>query len=243
MPHGFDGQGPEHSSARMERFLQLMDDDPYDEVFHIQGGKQIIAKSNMQIINVTNPANFFHALRRQLHRDFRKPLIVMSPKQLLRHKLVKSNISEFTEDERFHRTYPETYPEEIDDQFNIERLIFCSGQVYFALLDYRRKHNIKNVAICRVEQIAPFPNYQIGDLINNYPNAEIMWTQEEHRNAGPWRYVRSRINVLLKKLGRPNCLYSGRKVSGSTAAGLKRTHELELGIFLKETFDLNYKSD
>jgi len=243
LPHGFDGQGPEHSSARVERFLQLMDDDPYDESYHIEGGKHIVQKSNMQICNITNPANFFHVLRRQLHRDFRKPLIVLTPKQLLRHKLVKSNLSEFCDKQRFHRTYAESYPEQIDEPNNIKRIIFCSGQVYFALIDYRQKNNIKNVAICRVEQVAPFPNYQVTDLINNYPNANVMWTQEEHRNAGSWRYVRSRINVILTKLGKPNCLYSGRKVSGSTATGFKRQHDAELAEFLRDAFDLTFRSE
>ena len=144
----------------------------------------------MQICNVTNSANFFHLMRRQLHREFRKPLIVMSPKQLLRHKLVRSNLSEFTENKRFIKTYPEAYPEEVNEASNIERIILCSGQVYFSLLDYRRKNNIKNMVILRVEQIAPFPMYQVEQLINIYQNAEVMWTQEEHRNAGAWRYVR-----------------------------------------------------
>lgn len=241
LPHGMDGMGPEHSSARLERFLDLMDDDPYDPAYHLEGGKYIVKKSNMQVVNITSPANFFHLLRRQLHRDFRKPLIVMSPKQLLRHKLVKSNISEFCTKQRFHRTYAEMHPEEINEPNNIERMIVCSGQVYFALLDYRQKNNIKNVAIIRTELIAPFPNFQIRDHIKKYPNAEVMWVQEEHRNAGAWRYVRSRINVILDKLGRENCLYAGRKVSGSTATGFKREHDIQLGKFLKDAFDMKFK--
>lgn len=237
LPHGYDGAGPEHSSSRLERFLQLMDDDPHSRI-HDEGDEGALKsayRANMTVINVTTPANFFHALRRQLHRNFRKPLIVMSPKKLLRHKLVKSNIEEF-EFNRFKKTWPEAYPEKLVAPEKIRRIINCSGQVYFDLLEHREKNNIKDVVIHRIEQVAPFPYVSCKRVWDDYPNADIVWAQEEHRNQGAWTYMKSRMQYLLAERG-TTLKYRGRAISGSTAVGSLGRHKQELEQLVTEAFD------
>ena len=209
LPHGFEGQGPEHSSARLERYLQLC------------------AEDNMQVVNITTPANYFHALRRQMRRNFRKPLIVMSPKSLLRHKLVISNLGEMGPDTRFRRVLPESDNLTLDK--NIRRVIVCSGKIYYDLLQARRDSKIDDVAIIRVEQLYPWPRTSLYQQLNRYPNAEVIWTQEEPANMGSWFFVYPRLLSMFDKLDGVNKrpVFVGRKAAASPATGYAKVHKLE----------------
>lgn len=233
LPHGYDGQGPEHSSARLERYLQLCDEEEsiipnYDETQH--------PKVNWSVVNPTTSSNYFHVLRRQLRRDFRKPLISMAPKRLLRLKDACTNIEDFGEGLRFRRVYPEVEPEKLVAPEKVRRVVFCSGQVYYDLLNARRSMGVKDVAIVRVEELHPFPYLRIEPVIKEYPNAEVHWTQEEHRNSGPWNYVQNRFNNLCEKLGRPQIKYHGRNTNSAASVGYFKVHEEQLNALLKETF-------
>ncbi|HYZ20512.1 MAG TPA: 2-oxoglutarate dehydrogenase E1 component, partial [Rhodopila sp.] len=209
LPHGYEGQGPEHSSARIERYLQLC------------------AERNMWLCNITTPANYFHALRRQLHRNFRKPLIVFEPKSLLRHKLAVSPLSDFAEGTRFRYVIPEI--DEIGPPEEIRRVVLCSGKVYYDLLAERRSHNMKDVAIIRLEQYYPFPENTLMRILAPYVNADFVWCQEEPENMGAWNFVDRRIEKVLARLdtkvNRP--IYVGREAAASPATGLARTHMAE----------------
>ena len=209
LPHGFEGQGPEHSSARLERYLQLC------------------AEDNMQVVNITTPANYFHALRRQMRRNFRKPLIVMSPKSLLRHKLVISNLGEMGPRTKFHRVLPEVDNLTLDK--NVRRVILCSGKIYYDLLQARRDAEIDDVAIVRVEQLYPWPRTSLSQQLNRYPNAEVIWTQEEPANMGSWFFVYPRLLSLFEELGTKNKLpvFVGRKAAASPATGFAKVHKQE----------------
>ena len=206
LPHGYEGQGPEHSSARIERYLQMC------------------AERNMWVCNVTTPANYFHMLRRQLHRNFRKPLVIFTPKSLLRHKMAVSPLAEMAEGTRFQYILPETDPIAPPDQ--IKRVVICSGKVYYDLLQERRAKAIQDVAIIRMEQFFPFPENTLGRVLAPYANAEIVWCQEEPENMGGWHFVDRRIEKVLRRLGnkaeRP--IYVGREEAASPATGLARTH-------------------
>jgi 2-oxoglutarate dehydrogenase E1 component len=206
LPHGYEGQGPEHSSARIERYLQLC------------------AERNMWVCNLTTPANYFHALRRQLHRNFRKPLIVFTPKSLLRHKLAVSPVSDMTEGSRFQFVIPEI--DDIAPAEQVRRVIICSGKVYYDLLQERRAKDIKDIAIIRLEQIHPFPETTLGRVLKPYINADVVWCQEEPENMGAWNFVDRRIERVLHRLEmksyRP--VYVGREAAASPATGLARTH-------------------
>lgn len=206
LPHGYEGQGPEHSSARIERYLQLC------------------AERNMYVCNLTTPANYFHALRRQLHRNFRKPLIVFEPKSLLRHKLAVSPLADFAEGTRFQYVIPETDDLLPPDQ--IRRVAICTGKVYYDLLAERRLKDIKDVAIIRLEQMYPFPEITLGRTLAPYLNADVVWCQEEPENMGAWSFVDRRIEKVLSRLDmkvrRP--VYVGRDAAASPATGLARTH-------------------
>ena len=201
LPHGYEGQGPEHSSARLERFLQLC------------------AENNTQVVVPSNPAQMFHMLRRQMLQSFRKPLIVMTPKSLLRHRLSTSPLSELTEG-FVHKIVPET--EELDPAA-VRRLVFCSGKVYYDLLEERRKEDIKDVALIRIEQLYPFPAEHYANLIDHYAAArEIVWCQEEPQNQGAWYQIRHR---LQEPLGPDHELfYSGRGGAAAPAAGYYKLH-------------------
>ena len=235
LPHGYQGQGPEHSSCRIERFLTCSDEDPDvipPNLNTLEGQTRQVQLNNWQVINPTTPANYFHALRRQQHRDFRKPLIVVSTKALLRHKLAVSSISEFETGSRFRRTYGEMFPEEILPESDVRRLVLCSGKIYYELLEQRRASNTDkkaDVAIVRIEQISPFPFDQVANYAKQYPNAEVVWCQEEPKNMGPWYYVRDRIltatRVLNQKEQRPG--YVGRRTMASTAEGYGAVHDAE----------------
>ncbi|KAL0903431.1 hypothetical protein M5K25_027810 [Dendrobium thyrsiflorum] len=239
LPHGYDGQGPEHSSARLERFLQMSDDNPYIIPEMEPTLRKQIQECNLQIVNVTTPANYFHVLRRQLHRDFRKPLIVMSPKSLLRHKDCKSNLSEFDDvaghpgfdkqGTRFKRLIKDQNDHK-DLEDGISRLVLCSGKVYYELDDERKKRDRKDIAICRVEQLCPFPYDLVQRELKRYPDAEVVWCQEEPMNMGAYHYIAPRLCTSLRSLGRgtmEDIKYVGRAPSASTATGFFSVHEKE----------------
>ncbi len=228
LPHGYEGQGPEHSSARLERYLQLC------------------AEDNLQVANCTTPANYFHVLRRQLNRDFRKPLILMTPKSLLRHKKAVSGLEEMGPETCFHRLLwddaeapgvPKTEIRLAEDN-DIRRVVLCSGKVYYDLLEDREKKGVNDVYLLRVEQLYPFPAKALVDELSRFPNAEIVWCQEEPKNMGPWGFVQPYLEWVMEQIGReygrPG--YIGRPASASTATGLMRTHLAQLKSFLDEAF-------
>jgi 2-oxoglutarate dehydrogenase E1 component len=227
LPHGYEGQGPEHSSARLERFLQLC------------------AEENMQVVNVTTPANYFHLLRRQIHRPFRKPLIVMAPKSLLRHKRAVSNLSDMIPGTTFHRVMVDGAEAgcevggvtlKPDDQ--IRRVIMCSGKVYFDLVEERAKRGADDVYLMRLEQLYPWPMQSIRKELGRFKQADIIWCQEEPKNQGAWTFVDPWLELTLEKLGTKSkrARYVGRPASASTAAGLMSRHLKELQTFLNEAF-------
>jgi 2-oxoglutarate dehydrogenase E1 component len=232
LPHGYEGQGPEHSSARLERFLQMCDDD--EDVFpepDVLGKQSRIQLANWQIVNVTTPANYFHVLRRQVWRDFRKPMVVMSPKSLLRHKLVKSDIDDFLPGSRFKRLLPDT-GDGLAAPDKVRKLVLCTGKVYYDLLAARTTKGLDDVAIARVEQISPFPFDLVQEEVKKYPNAEVVWCQEEPKNAGAWQYARPRIVTAARDVRDVQPLYAGRKPSASTATGYGSWHTREMNDFL-----------
>ena len=209
LPHGYEGQGPEHSSARLERYLQLS------------------AEDNWQVVNPTTPANYFHALRRQMRRTFRKPLVVMTPKSLLRHKDCVSTLADFGPGSSFRRILTET--DQLVDGAKVRRVVLCSGKVYFDLVAERRKRKIDDIAILRIEQLYPFPFTRLGGRLAQYPNADVVWCQEEPENMGAWHFVDRRIERALASIEtrakRP--LYIGRAEAASPATGSARTHVKE----------------
>ena len=233
LPHGYEGQGPEHSSARLERYLQLS------------------AQDNWQVCYPTTPANYFHVLRRQIVRPFRKPLILMTPKSLLRHKRCVSFLSDFAPDTSFHRVFrdqaecvPGATTVQLAPDHEIKRVILCSGKVYFDLMEAREKVNEPHIQMLRLEQLYPFPEGPLGQELERFPNAEIVWVQEEPRNQGAWFYVRQRIEYLMEKLGRNvRPRYIGRPEYASTAAGLMSQHTAELQYIMDEAmrFDLKIR--
>jgi len=201
LPHGYEGQGPEHSSARLERFLQLC------------------AENNMQVCVPSTPAQMFHMLRRQMLRSFRKPLIVMTPKSLLRHKLSVSAITDLAQG-RFMNVI-----DEIDDlqAGQVRRVVFCSGRVYFDLLEARRADEARDVALVRIEQLYPFPTEEYATILRRYPNAvDVVWCQEEPQNQGAWYQIRHRLQEALG--ARQELLYSGRAPSAAPATGIPQLH-------------------
>ncbi|PAV17318.1 2-oxoglutarate dehydrogenase complex E1 component mitochondrial precursor [Pyrrhoderma noxium] len=237
LPHGYDGQGPEHSSGRIERFLQLCDDHP-----HVYPTPQKIERQhqdcNMQIVYPTTPANYYHVLRRQIHRDFRKPLVVFFSKSLLRHPKARSDLHEMVGDTHFERYIPESSTELVEPE-QIRRHILCTGQVYYNLLQEREEKGIKDVAISRLEQISPFPYDLLTPHLDKYPNADILWCQEEPLNNGAWTYVGPRIltaaNETVHHKGKYP-LYAGRNPTSSVATGSKALHYKEIEQFLAAAF-------
>jgi len=238
LPHGYDGQGPEHSSGRIERFLQLCDDNP-----HVYPSEESLQRqhqdSNMQITYTTTPANYFHVLRRQINRDFRKPLINFFSKSLLRHPQARSTLEEMIGDTHFQRYIPDSHPEGLVAPEDIRRHIICSGQVYYTILKHREEQGIKDVAISRVEQVSPFPYDLITPHLDKYPNAELIWCQEEPLNNGSWTYVAPRLTTATNETqhhkGR-DAIYAGRAPSSSVATGSKKQHMREIEEFLETAF-------
>jgi 2-oxoglutarate dehydrogenase E1 component len=203
LPHGYEGQGPEHSSARPERFLQLC------------------AENNMQVCIPSTPGQMFHMLRRQMLRSLRKPLIVMTPKSLLRHELSVSSLAELTGG-RFQRII-----DEVDDvpPADVRRVVFCSGKVYFDLLRARRAQTAHNVALVRIEQLYPFPVEEYQQIMARYAQAsELVWCQEEPQNQGAWYQIRHRLQELA---GNKPVYYAGRAPASAPATGLAKLHETE----------------
>ncbi|MBU1176490.1 MAG: 2-oxoglutarate dehydrogenase E1 component, partial [Alphaproteobacteria bacterium] len=228
LPHGYEGQGPEHSSARLERYLQLC------------------AEDNLQVANCTTPANYFHILRRQVKRDFRKPLILMTPKSLLRHKRATSTLAEMAAESVFHRLLwddaeapgPAKTAIDLVDDRDIRRVVLCTGKVYYDLLEDREKRGVNDVYLLRVEQLYPFPAKALVDELSRFANADIVWCQEEPRNMGAWAFVQPYLEWVMEQIGRVGGRpgYAGRPASASTATGLMRTHLAQLQAFLDEAF-------
>jgi 2-oxoglutarate dehydrogenase E1 component len=226
LPHGYEGQGPEHSSARLERYLQLC------------------AEDNLQVANCTTPANYFHILRRQMLREFRKPLVMMTPKSLLRHKKAVSKLSDMAEGSSFHRVLwddaerggPTTIRLQPDDR--IRRVVLCSGKVYYDLLDEREKLGVDDVYLLRLEQFYPWPMKSLSVELARFKTAELVWCQEEPKNMGGWTFVDPWLELTLAKLkvSATRARYVGRPASASTAAGLMSRHMRELATFLAAAF-------
>ncbi|RAO65707.1 uncharacterized protein BHQ10_001719 [Talaromyces amestolkiae] len=243
LPHGYDGQGPEHSSGRMERWLQLSNEEPrvFPSPDKLDRQHQ---DCNMQIVCMTSPSNLFHILRRQINRQFRKPLIIFFSKSLLRHPIARSDIEEFTGESHFQWIIPDSaHGTTIDEPEKIERVIMCSGQVYAALTKHREANGIRNTAITRVEQLNPFPWAQLKENLDSYPNAkDIVWAQEEPLNAGAWSFVQPRIETLLNATehhNRRHVMYAGRAPSASVATGLKASHVKEEQDLLEHAFSVH----
>ncbi len=214
LPHGYEGQGPEHSSARLERFLQLC------------------AGENIQVVNCTTPSNYFHVLRRQMHREFRKPLIIMTPKSLLRHKRCVSSLSEFTSKSSFHRVLEDDgYKKEkkliqLLENKKIKKVVMCSGKIYYDLIEAREKSKNKDIVFVRIEQLYPFPVKTLANILKRYTKAKFIWCQEEPKNMGAWNTVRNYIDRTLEMINLKdiNLKYVGRKASSSTATGNANKH-------------------
>ncbi|TVY40350.1 2-oxoglutarate dehydrogenase, mitochondrial [Lachnellula occidentalis] len=242
LPHGYDGQGPEHSSGRMERFLMLCNDNSSEYPTPEQLERQH-QDCNMQIACMTTPANLFHILRRQMNRQFRKPLIIFFSKSLLRHPVARSPIEDFTGDSQFQWIIPDQeHGKAIAEKEQIDRVILCSGQVYAALIKHRAEKDLKNVAITRVEQIFPFPWQQLKENLDSYPNAKtIVWCQEEPANAGAWVFTQPRIETLLNNTehhDHKHVMFAARGASGSVATGLKNVHMKEEAELLERAFSI-----
>jgi 2-oxoglutarate dehydrogenase E1 component len=211
-----EGQGPEHSSARLERYLQLC------------------AEDNMQVVNCTTPANYFHVLRRQMRRKFRKPLIIMTPKSLLRHKLAVSKLDEMGPGTSFHRVlWDDVKPA---DDAKVRRVVLCSGKVYYDLFEERQKRGAGDVCILRLEQLYPFPHAALVEELKRFPNADVVWCQEEPKNMGAWSFVAPRLEEVLVELGakvaRP--IYTGRPEAASPATGSYHRHNMEQEALVDE---------
>ncbi|XP_045493691.1 2-oxoglutarate dehydrogenase, mitochondrial isoform X3 [Colias croceus] len=232
-PHGMEGMGPEHSSARLERFLQMSSDDPdYMPPESPDYEVRQLHDCNWIVANCSTPASLFHILRRQIALPFRKPLILMTPKSLLRHPECKSSFDEMAEGTAFRRVLPEEGPAS-ENPDKVRKVAFCSGRVYYDLLKERRDRGLeKDIAIVRLEQISPFPYDQLKSEIAKYPNAQLVWSQEEHKNMGSWSYVEPRFRTLLR--GQRQLSYNGRATAASPATGSKAAHNKELKNLLDE---------
>jgi 2-oxoglutarate dehydrogenase E1 component len=216
LPHGYEGQGPEHSSARIERYLQLC------------------AEDNIQVCNLTSAANYFHALRRQIRRNFRKPLVIFTPKSLLRAREVMSRLDEMETGTSFHRVIGDSEVTVVDD--DVRRVVLCTGKVYFDLVKARATNGDSRVAVVRIEQLYPFPFTALAAVLQRYRNAEVLWCQEEPQNMGAWNFVDRRIEQVLAGLDvaakRPR--FTGRAEAASPATGLHKRHVEEQGQLVAE---------
>ncbi|MCO6184892.1 2-oxoglutarate dehydrogenase E1 component [Rhizobium sp. L1K21] len=224
LPHGFEGQGPEHSSARLERFLQLC------------------AEDNMQVANCTTPANYFHILRRQVKRDFRKPLILMTPKSLLRHKRAVSTLAEMAGESSFHRLLWDDAemvkdgPIKLQKDSKIRRVVMCSGKVYYDLLEERENRGIDDIYLLRVEQLYPFPAKALINELSRFRGAEMVWCQEEPKNMGAWSFIDPYLEWVLAHIDAKyqRVRYTGRPAAASPATGLMSKHKAQLDAFLED---------
>jgi 2-oxoglutarate dehydrogenase E1 component len=225
LPHGYEGQGPEHSSARLERYLQLC------------------AEDNIQVANCTTPANYYHMLRRQMHRPFRKPLIVMTPKSLLRHKMAVSQTDEFLGDSHFKRILSDPTPPADAD---IRRLVLCSGKLAYDLIEARDAAGDTDTAIIRLEQLYPFPGEPLTLRLNRMVNLEeVVWAQEESKNNGAWSFVEPFIEECLTKanVAPARARYAGRKASASPATGLAKRHQAEQAALIADALGHNVRGE
>ena len=223
LPHGYEGQGPEHSSARLERFLQNS------------------AQDNWIVANCSTPSNYFHALRRQMHRTFRKPLILMTPKSLLRHPMCVSDASDFLDGSTFHRVLWDDAQRGhsklvLRPDAEIKRVVLCSGKVYFDLLAERDARGQDDTYLMRVEQLYPVPTLSLTAELSRFKDAEWVWCQEEPKNQGAWSFIEPEIEILLTKIGAKNIrpCYAGRSASASPATGLASRHKAEQETLVKE---------
>ena len=230
LPHGYEGQGPEHSSARLERFLQMCGQD------------------NWIVANCTTPANYFHILRRQIHRDFRKPLILMTPKSLLRHKLAVSKTEEFTTGSSFHRImwddaqHGNSDTELVADD-KIRRVVMCSGKVYYDLLEERDARGIDDIYLMRFEQFYPFPAQSAVKELGRFKKAEMIWCQEEPRNQGGWTFIEPNLEWVLGRIKAKHVrpVYVGRATSASPATGLASNHKAQQAALVDEALTIKGK--
>ena len=216
LPHGYEGQGPEHSSARLERYLQLC------------------AEDNIQVVNCTTPANYFHVLRRQMHRNFRKPLIIMTPKSLLRHKRAVSKLADMGPGSSFHRVmYCDELP---SDPKDAKQVVLCSGKIYYDLFEEREKRRLRDVHLLRLEQIYPFPADALATELEPYRHCHIVWCQEEPRNMGAWPFVAEFIREVAAEAGveDPRLRYAGRASAGSPATGQAKRHQVEQAALIDD---------
>jgi len=232
LPHGFEGQGPEHSSGRLERFLQSS------------------AEDNWIVANCTTPSNYFHILRRQMHRSFRKPLILMTPKSLLRHKLAVSTIEDFEPGSSFHRVLWDdaqkgnSTTELVPDE-KIRRVVICSGKVYFDLLEKRDSEGITDIYLMRLEQFYPFPAMSMSKELSRFKDAEVIWCQEEPKNQGGWTFVEPNLEWILGRIGsvtkRPT--YAGRAAAASPATGLASQHKLQQQALVTDALGIEIEGE
>ncbi|MEM8979750.1 MAG: 2-oxoglutarate dehydrogenase E1 component [Pseudomonadota bacterium] len=227
LPHGFEGQGPEHSSARLERFLQMCGQD------------------NWIVANCTTPANYFHLLRRQIHRDFRKPLVIMTPKSILRHKMAVSESEDFTTGSSFHRVlWDDAEHGNSDTQLvedaKVKRVVMCSGKVYYDLLEERDARGIDDIYLMRIEQYYPFPALSLVKELERFANAEMVWCQEEPKNQGAWSFIEPNIEWVLSRIkakhSRPS--YAGRPASASPATGLASQHKAQQAALVDDALTI-----
>jgi 2-oxoglutarate dehydrogenase E1 component len=227
LPHGYEGQGPEHSSARLERFLQMC------------------ASDNWIVANVTTPANYFHILRRQLHRSFRKPLVLMTPKSLLRHKLAVSKLKDLAKGSSFHRVlwddaqYGNSTAKLVPDA-RIRRVVMCAGKVYYDLLEERDARGIDDVYLMRLEQFYPFPALALTKELGRFKDAQIVWCQEEPKNQGAWSFVEPNLEWVLGRIGAKHgrAVYVGRAAAASPATGLAREHKAQQDALVDQALSL-----
>ncbi|CAG8181382.1 unnamed protein product [Penicillium olsonii] len=247
LPHGFDGQGSEHSSARMERFLQLCNEDArfYPSREKLERQHQ---DANIQIVYMTTPANLFHVLRRQLHREFRKRKLMLVLSSLLRHPMVKSSMGDFIGDSSFQPLISDPgHGVSIAEPSEIKRVIYCTGQVYMALANYRETHKITDTAITRIEQLHPFPWHQVKENLSCYTGAsDIVWCQEESLNDGPWAFARTRLETIFditeQHKGR-RVRFAGRGATSSVATGFVKEHHAQERTLIREAFDCDEARD
>ena len=227
LPHGYEGQGPEHSSARLERYLQMC------------------AEDNMQVVYPTTPANYFHVLRRQLHREIRKPLILMTPKSLLRHKRAVSRLDELAKGATFHRILYDDAQMQPDEKIKlvpdakIRRVVLCSGKVYYDLYEEREKRGIDDIYLLRMEQLYPVPLKALVQELGRFKGAEVVWCQEEPRNMGAWHFIEPYLEWVLNQISAANKRprYAGRSAAAATATGLMSKHQAQLKALLDEALN------
>ncbi|CAK4669081.1 unnamed protein product [Aphanomyces euteiches] len=238
LPHGYEGQGPEHSSARIERFLQQANE---DSDYFTKDQVKADLDANIHVVIPTTPAQYFHALRRQVCAPYRKPLVMFTPKYLLHHRPCTSELNDFSLDTNFQRVLP-AHHEDLkrmvpNDQ--VRRLIICCGKVYYSVLQSMRGRNIHDVATARIEQLVPFPFSQIAQIVQQYPNADLLWVQEEPKNMGAWSFCQARLATVLHTLGDTRRIgYVGRPPAASPATGQYEVHQQEMRTIVDEALAL-----